>query len=332
LNKLPSFQMWSRRRVLSAVSGLAASSLALPSLAQAYPDRPIRVIVGNPPGGINDTVMRAAAIDAAKKLGQPILIDNKPGAAGVVSFLALKNAAPDGYTIGLTTPPLWRQPILQDVSYDPIKDFTYIINIAESVFAIVVRQDSPFKTWADVLAYSRANPGKISYGAPPGTNQTGHILVEGMARKEHMQWEPIGYKGSSESITALLGGFVAFSMEPVVGVSAMLRSGKVRALAVATPYRLKSWPDVPSFKDLGYPITVDSPTGIAGPAHLSPQIVKTLHDAFKFALEQPALMSVLAQSDQVPRYMSSTEYTSYVARAEQEQRELLVSYGMAKKP
>ena len=331
MNNLPPSRMWSRRRVLSAATGVAAASFALPSLSQSYPSRPVRVIVGNPPGGINDTLMRAAAIDAEKKLGQPIVIDNTPGAAGVVSFVALKSALPDGYTIGLTTPPLWRQPILEDVSYDPIKDFTYIINIAESVFAIVVRQDSPFKSWADVLAYSKANPGAISYGAPPGTNQTGHILVEGVARKERLQWEPIGYKGSSDSITALLGGHIAFSMEPVVGVSAMLRSGKVRALAVATSYRLKSWPDVPSFKDLGYPVTVESPTGLAGPAHLPPQIVKTLHDAFKFALEQPALTSVLAQSDQVPRYMSSSDYSSYVIRAAHEPRELLTRYGMAKK-
>lgn len=331
MNNLPRSNTWSRRRVLSAATGLATVNLAMPSLAQSYPNRPVKVIVGNPPGGINDTVMRAAAIDAEKKLGQPIIIDNKPGAAGVVSFLSAKNAAPDGYTIVLTTPPLWRQPIFEDVSYDPIKDFTYIINFAESVFAIVVRQDSPFKTWADVLAYGRANPTGVSYGAPPGTNQTGHILMEGVARKERMQWEPVGFKGSSESVTALLGGHIAFSMEPVVGVSAMLRSGKARALAVATTNRLKSWPDVPSFKDLGYPVTVESPTGLAGPAHMAPSIVKTLHDAFKFALDQPTLNAVLSQSDQVPRYMSSAEYTSYVARAAVEQRDLLVSYGMAKK-
>jgi tripartite-type tricarboxylate transporter receptor subunit TctC len=326
----PPSAAWSRRRVLSAAVGLTATSLSAPSFAGAYPDRPLKLIVGNPPGGINDQVMRVAAIDAEKKLGQKILIINRPGAAGVISFVAIKTSPADGYTIGVTVPPLWRQPVLEGVDYDPLKDFNFIINISESIFAIAVGQDSPFKTWADVLTYSRANPGKLSYGAPPGENQTGHILVEGIARKERLQWEAIGYKGSAESIPAMIGGFVAFSMEPVVGISPLLRSGKLRLLAVASQSRLKSWPDVPTFKDLGYPI-VDSPTGLAGPAHMPPEAVKAIHDAFKYALEQPALISLLSQSDQSPRYMGSEEYTNYVARAAKEQRDLLVSYGMAKK-
>jgi len=331
LSPYPINVMWPRRRVLTAAVGLTAASLASPSFAQGYPNRPIKLIVGNPPGGINDTIMRAAAVDAEKKLGQPVIIENKPGAAGVISFLALKIAQPDGYTIGVTTPPLWRQPVLEDVTYDPLKDFTFIINVAESIFAIVVRQDSPFKTWADVVAYGRAHPDAVSFGVPPGVNQTGHILMEGITRKEHLKWVPVGYKGSSESVTDLMGGQIQFSMEPVVGVSALVKSGKARFLAVARPNRLKSWPDVPSFADLGYPVTVESPTGIAGPAHMPADVVKTLHDAFKFALEQPRVLSVLSQSDQTPRYMSSDDYTNYAVRAAQKERDLLVEYGMAKK-
>jgi len=327
----PSSIAWSRRRVLSAATGLIAANLAVPARARAFPDRPIRLIVGNPPGGINDQIMRAASIDAGKKLGESLIIVNKPGAGGVISFLSLKGSPPDGYTIGVTTPPLWRQPVIEDVDYDPVKDFTYIINIAETVFGIVVPQDSPFKTWADVLAYSKANPGKLSYGAPPGQNQTSHIMVEGIARQEKMQWVPIGYKGSAESIPAMMGGYVAFSMEPLVSISSLVRSGKARLLAVATPKRLKSWPDVPTLKDLGYPNIVDSPTGLAGPANMPPDIVKTLHDAFKYAMEQPSFISMLSQADQSPRYMGSEEYTKYVVRAARDQRELLVSYGMAKK-
>jgi tripartite-type tricarboxylate transporter receptor subunit TctC len=331
LNPSQSTDLWTRRRVLSVATGLTAASLAAPAFAGSFPDHPIRLVVGNPPGGINDQIMRAAAVDAGKKLGQPVIVFNKPGAAGVVSFLTVRNAPPDGYTIGVVGPPLWRQPVLEDVDYDPIKDFTFIVNIAETIFGLVVRTESPFKTWADVVAYGRANPGKISFGAPPGPNQTSHILAEGIARKDNLQWVPVGYKGSAESIPALLGGYIAFSVEPIVSVSSLVRAGKARILAVASPNKLKSWPDVPTFKDLGYTVNVDSPTGLAGPAHMAPDTVRALHDAFKFALEQPTLLGVLDQSDQVPRYMGTQDFTNYVIRAAKEQRELLINYGMAKK-
>lgn len=325
--------MISRRKVVSAAAGFAAIGVfPAATRAQAYPTRPVKLIVGTPAGGVNDQVMRMAAIDAEKKLGQPIVIENKAGASGVLSFLAIKAAAADGYTIGVATPALWRQPILEDVAYDPLKDFTYIINLSESVFAVIVREDSLFKTWADLIAYGRANPDKVSYGAPPGPNQTSHILMEGVARHERMNWTPVGYRGSSESITALLGGHISFSVEPIVSVGEMVRSGKARYLAIAGAERLRNWPNVPTLKELGYPIyTVDTPAGLIGPANMPADAVKVLHDVFKFALDQPAVSSLLERSDQTPRYMGTTEFRNYVARAYQEQRELLVKYGMAKK-
>jgi tripartite-type tricarboxylate transporter receptor subunit TctC len=325
--------MLSRRRVISAAVGVsAAGCFPATSFAQAYPARPVRLLVGTPAGGVNDQVMRTAAVDAERKLGQPVVVENKSGASGVLSFLAIRSAAPDGYTIGVATPALWRQPILEEVAYDPLKDFTYIINLSESVFGVVVRESSPLKTWADLLAFGRANPDKVSYGAPPGPNQTSHILMEGVARHEHLNWTPVGYRGSSESITALLGGHITFSVEPLVSVGEMVRAGKARYLAIAGAERLKNWPNVPTLKELGYPVfTVDTPAGLVGPANMAPDTVKILHDAFKFALDQPGVAGLLDRSDQAVRYMGTTEFKNYVARAAQEQRELLRKYGMAKK-
>ncbi len=324
---------WSRRTVLRAALGATATACAGPALAQAgrFPNRPIKLIIGFPAGGITDIVMRSAAIEAEKKLGQPVVVENKPGAAGVPSYLAMKAAAPDGYTIGGVNPALWRQPVFENVAYDPLKDFTYLLNMVDNIFAVVVVADSPFKTWADLLAFGRANPQKMSYGAPPGVGQSAHLFMEEVTAVEKLTWQPIGFKGSSESVTALLGGHITFAVDTVISTSAFVRSGKARYLAVASTQRMKSWPEVPTMKDLGYQLVIDSPIGLGGPAGIPPDIVQTLHDAFKFAIEQPAFIALLDKSDQAPRYMDTADFNRFVQRSAVEQRALLTKYGMAGK-
>jgi tripartite-type tricarboxylate transporter receptor subunit TctC len=321
---------WSRRGVL----GTAAAVLAAPALrAQqaAYPTRPIKLIVGYPAGGFTDIVMRGAAVEAEKKLGQPLVIENRPGAAGVPSFIAIRNAAPDGHTIGAVNTALWRQPVLEDVAYDPIKDFTYILNMVDNVFAVTVTADSPFKTWGELLAWGRANAQKVTYAVPPGLGQSAHLFMEEVAAREKVAWQAVPYKGSAESVTALLGGHVTFSVDTVIGTNAMVQGGKARYLAIASGQRLPRHPQVPTMRDLGYAIAIDSPTGLGGPAGIPPSTVKALHDAFKFALEQPAMVALLDRSDQRARYMSTEDYRHFVAQSNVEQRELLTRYGFAKK-
>ena len=321
-----------RRSVLAAAASTAALLSAGPSFGQAkYPSRPVRLIIGFPAGGITDIVMRTAAVEAEKKLGQPVVVENKPGAAGVPAYLAIKAATPDGYVIGGVNPALWRQPVFEEVAYDPIKDFSYILNMVDNIFAVVVSADSPFKTWDDLLAYGKVNPNKVSYGAPPGLGQSAHIFMEEVTSKEKLAWQAIGYKGSSESVTALLGGHITFAVDTVISTSSFVRAGKARYLAVASNTGMKSWPNVPTMKDLGYQVTIDSPIGLAGPAGLSSDIVRTLQDAFKFSLESPAMLALLDRSDQRPRYMDTAEFTRFVGRSAIEQRELLTKYGMAKK-
>lgn len=323
---------WTRRGVLLAAAGTAATIATPSAFAQGgFPNKPIRLVIGFPAGGITDIVMRAVGVEAEKKLGQPIVVENRPGAAGVPAYLAMKAAAPDGYTIGGVNPALWRQPVFENVAYDPLKDFTYILNMVDNIFAVVVSADSPFKTWADLLAFGRANPQKMSYGAPPGLGQSAHVFMEEVTAREKLQWQPIGYKGSSESVTALLGGHITFAVDTVISTSAFVRGGKARYLAVASNQRMKSWPEVPTMKDLGYPLTIDSPIGLGGPAGIAPEIVKTLHDAFKFAIEQPPFLALLDKSDQAPRYMDTPEFNRFVQQSAVEQRALLTKYGMAAK-
>ncbi|VTU13185.1 Argininosuccinate lyase [Variovorax sp. SRS16] len=326
----------SRRRLLSfasaaSVAGVLPRTAAATAAAASFPNHPLRLIVGFPPGGITDQVMRVAAVDAEKKLGQPVIIENRPGAAGVTSFLLMKNAAPDGYTIGQINTSLWRQPVFTPVDYDPMRDFTYIINLVDNIFAVVVNAESPFKSWSELLAYGKANQNRISYGAPPGLGQSAHLFVEEIAAKEHVSWQAIGYKGSSESMTALLGGQIDFSVDTVISSSAFVRAGKARYLAVAANQRMQTWPDVPTMRDLGYQLSIDSPIGLGGPARMPPEVVASIHDAFKFALEQPAMTALLQRADQHARYMGTAEFTAFVARSNVEQRELLTRFGMANK-
>jgi len=324
---------WKRRQVLAhALAGIVATG-AGPSFAQpGYPNRPIKLIVGFPPGGITDILFRGVAVEASKFLGQPIVIENKAGAAGVPAYVALKQAAPDGYTIGGVNVALWRQPVLEDVPYDPRRDFTYILNIAEVVFAVVVAGNSPFKTWSDLLAFGRANPQKVSFGASPGLRQSAHVFMLEVMRREKLDWQPVGYPGGMRAINDVLGGHLTFTVDPVASATPLARAGQLRLLAVTTERRLKSWPEVPTMKELGYPLTIDSPIGIGGPAGLPDPVVKALHDAFKFAIEQPPVLALFEKLDQSPRYMGTAELNRYVARSEVEQKELLTHYGFARKP
>lgn len=323
--------LWSRRRLLKTSAGVAGWAASTPLLAEpAFPDRPVRLFVGYPPGGFTDIVIRIVSNEAAKKLGQPIIIENRPGAAGVLSFVQIKNATADGYTIGAVNPALWRQPVIEDVAYDPATDFTYIINLVDAVHAVVVANDAPFKTWNGLLAWGRAHQDEVNYGVV-GLGQTGDLLMKAVSERENVKWQAIGYKGSADIITALLGRQITFSVDAVIATSAQVKAGQARYLTVAAEDRMKSFPDVPTMNQLGYAIDVGSTLGIGGPANMPPERVRVLHDAFKFALEQPDVIAALEKSDQSPHYMATDEFGKFVTRSSALQRDLLTRYGFAKK-
>jgi tripartite-type tricarboxylate transporter receptor subunit TctC len=329
---MPRTTTLSRRHFVRLAAASAAATLVKPSSAQSrFPSRPIRLLVGFPVGGIVDQVMRCAAIEAEKKLGQPIIIENRPGAGGVVSWMALKSVPPDGYTIAATVAGLWRAPALENVAYDPARDFTYIMNMADNVFAVVVPKDSPFKTWAELRSYGGQHQTEISYGTPPGFGGSSHLFLQEIALKEKLAWQAISYKGSSESITALMGNQITFAVDTVISANEFVRSGKLRFLAIIAPNRLAAFPDVPTMAELGYSTAIDSPIGIGGPAGMPPDVVKALHDAFKFAMEQPAMTSLLDRSSQRTRYMNSSDYSAFIAKATVEQRDLINRLGLGRK-
>jgi tripartite-type tricarboxylate transporter receptor subunit TctC len=290
----------------------AAAALALLALgaaqAQDFPNRPITLICPWPAGGSTDTHLRKFAEIAARHLGQPIIVENKPGAGGMLGpgWMA-NNAKPDGYTLSQLTVGAFRQPYMQKVDWDPLRDFTYIIGISGYTFGVVVKADSPIKTFNDFIAYAKANPGKLSYGST-GNGTSPHLLMEEVAAKTGVQLLHVPFKGNADSTQALLGGHV-MAQSDATGWGKFVDAGTFRLLVTFGEQRAR-W-NAPTAKELGYDVVSYSPYGIVGPRGMDPKVVKILHDAFKKTLDDPENAKVLQQLDQVYWYRSSEDYAKW---------------------
>jgi len=321
-----------RRTILASAAASGLSFIAFSANAQsAYPSKPVKLLNSSPPGSAFDTIGRAACIEAEKKLGQPIVTDYRSGAGGTPAFVAAKNAAPDGYTLVVLSLSTIRQPIQQDVGYEGVKDFTWIASLAEINFGVVVPAESPFQTWKDLLSFAKANPQKVSYGCPSGLGNSAHLFGSEIAAREKSEWLPVPFRASNDCMTSLLAGQLTFAIDTLISAAPQEKAGKVRILALATAQRSVLWPEVPTTKELGYDLVIESPVGIGGPANMGPQIVQKLQEAFRFASEQPSFIQTLERGALRPWYMSTPDFTRFAERAEREQRALLGRYGYAKK-
>ncbi len=322
-----------RRRTF--LTGVAAAATGWPLAARGqgaadFPSRPITLICPWPAGGPTDVVMRGMAEAAAKVLGQPVIVDNKAGASGTLGPATMAAVAkPDGYTISQTSIGTVRLPLMQKTSFDPVRDFTYIILLTGYIFGVSVKGDGPFKSWADVLAYAKANPGKLTYGHP-GSGGSLHIGMEQMAAHSGVQFTPVPFKGEAEVFTALMGGHVDV-MASGTGRQDLIDSGQIRILSVWTEKRIPRLPDVPSIRELGYPFVFESPWGFAGPKGMEPAIVKKLHDAFKTALDDPGVRATMAKYEMAPIYKAADEYAAYVPQQVVQERAFLDRIGLLKK-
>jgi len=290
------------------------------AFAQTYPSRPVTFIVPWPPGGSTDLAMRAIAVIAEKHLGGRIVIENKPGVSGTMGAQALaQGAKPDGYTIAQMPITVFRLPHMMKTNFDPTSDFTWIIHLTGYTFGVVVRADSPFTAFKDMVAYARANPGRLTYGTP-GNGTSLHITMEQIAQHEGIQWVQVPFKGGAENIASLLGGHT-MALADSTGWAEQVNTGKARLLVTWGAQRTKRWPNVPTLKDLGYPIVSNSPYGIAGPRGMDPAVVKSLHDAFKKALDDPEYQKTLEKFDQEAFYLNSADYTALAKKYFEDERE-----------
>ena len=299
---------------------LAAILAPLGASAQNFPERPVTLVVPWPAGGGTDIALRALAETTSKHLGQRIVVENRPGAGGTIgpSWMA-KNAKPDGYVVSQIPITVFRMPHMTKADWDPLNDFSYVIHLTGYTFGVVVRADSPIKTWQDLIAFARANPDKLTYGTH-GTGTTLHITMEQIAARDGVKFLHVPFKGNADATTALLGGHIIASADST-GWGELVDAGKLRMLVTWGPQRTKRWPTVPTLKELGYPIVSSSPYGIAGPKGMDPRAVRVLHDAFKKGMEEPAFIRTLERLDQnEPFYMPPDEYTRFVRKIYEEEK------------
>jgi len=317
-----------RRTWLCAAA--TATALLLPAFAQAqaFPAKPIKLVIAFPAGGPTDITMRQLADNAGKILGQPVIVENKPGAGGTIPAQGLQTAPPDGYTLAQIPLGVFRLPYTTKINWDPVKDINYVINVTGYAFGIVVPTDSPFKNWADFLAYAKANPGKLSYGST-GTLTSPHLTTEQIAQAANIQLLHVPYKGSADLQQAVLGGHLMAAADSS-GFAPQVEAGKLRILNTWGARRLDKFPDAPTLKELGYDIVQTSPFGIGAPRDTPPEVVKALHDAFKQAMEEPSYVAALGRYDMEPNYMSSADYTRFAQTTFVREKALIEKLGLAK--
>jgi len=301
-----------------------------PVMAADFPTKPVTLIVPFAAGSTTDIFLRVLAETTSKYLGQPVIAENKPGGAGTVGPATMAaTAKPDGYTVAPMLITMFRYPHLMKVSFDPLKDFTYILNVSGYTFGVVVRKDAPWKTFDELVAYAKANPGKVTYSTP-GTGGTTHITMEIFGLRHGIKWIHVPTKGSGESIPAVLGGHVTCTADSTLWGS-LVDSGDLRLLVTWGDKRTKHWPNVPTLKELGYGVVSNSPWGIAGPKGMDPKVVKILHDAFKKGMEDPAFLKILEKFDMEPFYKNTEDYMKFVKELAKEEKESMDKLGLTKK-
>jgi tripartite-type tricarboxylate transporter receptor subunit TctC len=297
--------------------------------AQQFPVKPITLICPWPAGGSSDLVMRAFADVVGRQLGQPMVIENRPGASGTMGAVALLNAQPDGYTLAQLPISVFRLPHINKTPFDPLKDITYIINVTGYTFGLVVRADAPWKDLSEFVAYAKANPEKITYGTP-GAGTTPHLAVEQFSLAAGIKLTHIPFKGFAENMQSLLGGHT-MALSDSTGWAPHVDAGKARLLVTYGSKRTKRWPQVPTLLDAGYNTVSDSPFGFGGPKGMDPKVVKILHDAFHKAMDDPKVVAMLEKFDQPAIYMNTEDYTKFARKTFVEEKGLIERLGMAAK-
>jgi tripartite-type tricarboxylate transporter receptor subunit TctC len=316
--------------MMQRILGLAASLpllflLAAGAQAQQFPTKPVTLIVPWPAGGSTDIYFRKLGEITQKHLGQNLVIENRPGGSGNNGPTTMaKTAQPDGYTISQLTISAFRAPHMQKVDWNPVGDFTYIIGLAGYTFGVVVKADSPFKTFNDLIAYAKANPGKLSY-ATPGTGTSLHLAMEEVGAKAGVQFLHVPFKGYADGAIALMGGHVMVQVDST-GWAKQVDAGAQRLLATLGEKRTR-W-GAPTVKELGVDTVSASPFGLVGPKGMPPQVVKTLHDAFKRSLDDPEYLKLLATLDQPAWYQSSEDYAKWAAATFQAERATIERVGL----
>jgi len=294
-------------------AAVLASALA-PAAAQQWPTKPVRVVVTFSPGGSSDIVARALAVPLGAKLGQPVVVDNKPGAGGTIGASEIARAAPDGYNLLMsnTTPISLSPNMLTPPPYDSVKSFTHVSLVATVPDVVMVHPSVPAKNLKELVAWIKAQPNPVNFGSG-GIGSIGHILGEIFKKEAGVRIEHVGYKGSSPMITDLIGGNLSFSFDTLPQNVPHIRSGKLRPVAVTARARSAIAPEVPTVVEEGMPFLVaENFIGVSGPAGLPEPVVARLHAAIQESLEDPNFVKRLNDLGFAIQKMSQADFQKFV--------------------
>jgi len=312
-------------RLFAAVTAVAGVTAARSARADRFPSRPIMMILPFPPGGSFDPILRALCNAASLDLGQPIVLMHRPGAGGVTGTASLAAMTEsDGYTVSVMHNSVIRQPLLMKTAWNPLTDFTYLIGLAGLSTGVTVAADAKWQTLAELLADAKARPGLVNWGNV-GAISVNRIYAERLAKAAGARFNMIPFKGGSEAFQALIGHHIDVYGDP--GFGPMAVSGKVRLLATFTEQRLKRWQQVPTVKELGHDLVIDSAIGLVAPKNLDPAIAARLHAAFKKAADDPDYRRMLDEFDLIPSYQSAQAYRAYAEAQMQKEKAMLDESG-----
>jgi tripartite-type tricarboxylate transporter receptor subunit TctC len=317
------------RRTALALTGTAVTGLTRPATAQArFPTRPIHMLLPFSPGGPTDVQMRVLCDLAGKRLGQPVALEHRIGAGGVLGAQMLAaGAQSDGYTLAQMPVTVLRVPLMSArPPFDPLTDFSWVIQLTGYLFGVVVRADAPWKSFREVLDAAKAHPGRIVYGTP-GAATTPHVIMEQIAAREEIAWVQLPFRGTSETLETLLAGRIDAAAD-ASGWAPQVREGRLRLLCTWGAERAKRFPDAPTLREVGFDIIATSPYGVAGPKGMDAHVVQVLHDAFKDALYDPAHVAVLDRFDMHIAYLGSEDYAAAVRRQYEAERDAVRRLGL----
>lgn len=331
----PSFQspapVAARRNLLLGALAAAAVGVAPTgsAFAQSFPTKPIVLLVPFPPGSATDAVARALAAQVTKTLGQSVIVENRPGAAGTVApGVVAQSKNPDGYQIAIAPATLFKVPHMQKVPYEPLNDLTYIMGFSGYTFGLVVPESSPWKTFDEFIAYAKANPGQINVGTS-GAASTGHAATLRLVQKTGADLNHVPFRGGTQVLQAFTGGHINAVLDG--GWAQIEKQANGRVLLMFTEKRLPRLPNVPTAIEVGINHVARSPIGLVGPKGMDPAVVKVIHDAFKAALTDPAYLRYLETYDLVDAYLSGEDWHKLAQQMWVEERKILEELDMLPK-
>jgi len=302
-----------------------------PAMSQGdYPTHPIKLLVGHTAGGNTDLGLRILAESASKILGQPVVVENKPGGNSFLAFVTAMNAKPDGYTIADYSTMKYDLTVMYEKIPRKVEDATAIGCCWSIVHGVAAKADAPWKSFKELVEYARSHPGTVTYGVPNAGGPP-HLAMILLGKKERVEWKVVPYQGLAPAIPALLGGHITLVSGLAGTQLEQVKAGNMKLLAITGNSRFPDFPDVPTLKDLGYDIDVSFDIGLVGPKGIDPPILQKLEDAFAQAAKDPRFVKFVRDNNMVQTYMNAKQYTQYLKQNYETRTPLIRELGLAYK-